>query len=243
MARPSYPSDEIDKLLVRFPQGMRDKIKAAADASGRSMNAEIIHRLALTLSYAEGDAQGILHKLDRHEDEIFRQDNEIRELTSRLERSVSLNNELRAASEVFYARMNVFLIAVAEFVDQLPDQLVIFLHDQFAAVAKEQGRIDADLRADQSAEVAAKAIRGMRDNYLHSAATSVRQKFHQSKKPDQAIVEKSTQAAHLGADHADPELLLSLERTLEKQEKALDLMRQNVQIMRAKVKKSESKIA
>lgn len=31
--------------MVRFPDGMRDRIKEAAKASGRSMNAEIIARL------------------------------------------------------------------------------------------------------------------------------------------------------------------------------------------------------
>jgi len=55
MARPSYPSDDVDKLLLRFPQGMRNQIKAAADISGRSMNAEIIHRLARSLAEDEAD--------------------------------------------------------------------------------------------------------------------------------------------------------------------------------------------
>lgn len=31
-----------DKYVLRLPDGMRDRIKAAADANGRSMNAEII---------------------------------------------------------------------------------------------------------------------------------------------------------------------------------------------------------
>lgn len=45
MARQTYPSDNVDKLLLRFPEGMRDEIKHAAEASGRSMNAEIVQRL------------------------------------------------------------------------------------------------------------------------------------------------------------------------------------------------------
>lgn len=50
MARPAYPSDLIDKLLVRFPEGMRDKIKAEAEKNKRSMNAEIIDRLERSFS-------------------------------------------------------------------------------------------------------------------------------------------------------------------------------------------------
>lgn len=45
MARDKFPSDDTDRLMVRFPPGLRDRIKEAASSSGRSMNAEIISRL------------------------------------------------------------------------------------------------------------------------------------------------------------------------------------------------------
>lgn len=45
MAKP-HPSHSRDQYKVRFPDGMRDQIAAAAKANGRSMNAEIIARLA-----------------------------------------------------------------------------------------------------------------------------------------------------------------------------------------------------
>lgn len=34
-----------DKYIVRFPDGMRDRIKADAEREGRSLNAQIIHML------------------------------------------------------------------------------------------------------------------------------------------------------------------------------------------------------
>lgn len=34
-----------DQFMLRFPEGMRDRIKEQADEHGRSMNAEIIARL------------------------------------------------------------------------------------------------------------------------------------------------------------------------------------------------------
>lgn len=37
-----------DKFIIRLPDGMRDQIKAAADAGGRTMTAEIIARLQMT---------------------------------------------------------------------------------------------------------------------------------------------------------------------------------------------------
>jgi plasmid stability protein len=39
-----------EQFMVRFPDGMRERIKMAADENGRSMNAEIIHRLEQTFS-------------------------------------------------------------------------------------------------------------------------------------------------------------------------------------------------
>lgn len=38
-----------EQFVVRFPDGMRDRIRAAAEENGRSMNAEIIYRLQTTL--------------------------------------------------------------------------------------------------------------------------------------------------------------------------------------------------
>lgn len=45
-----YPSDQQEQYMVRFPDGMRAKLKAEAARNGRSLNAEIIHRLEQTFS-------------------------------------------------------------------------------------------------------------------------------------------------------------------------------------------------
>lgn len=49
MADRSYPSDLLDKSLVRFPPGMKPQLKASARAGYRSLNAEIVARLARDL--------------------------------------------------------------------------------------------------------------------------------------------------------------------------------------------------
>jgi DNA-directed RNA polymerase subunit F len=48
-----YPSDKQDKFMLRLPGGMRDRIKAAAEANGRSMNREIV--ATLEVAYPEED--------------------------------------------------------------------------------------------------------------------------------------------------------------------------------------------
>ena len=40
-----YPSRKMDQFVVRLPDGMRDRIKDAAEANGRSMNSEIVAAL------------------------------------------------------------------------------------------------------------------------------------------------------------------------------------------------------
>lgn len=42
------PQDQ-DKYVLRFPDGMRDRLKDEAAKNGRSLNAEIVFRLAQTL--------------------------------------------------------------------------------------------------------------------------------------------------------------------------------------------------
>lgn len=45
MERKPFPSETQDRFIVRFPDGMRDRIAEVAKANNRSMNAEIVARL------------------------------------------------------------------------------------------------------------------------------------------------------------------------------------------------------
>ena len=51
--RKLYPSEQQDRLIIRFPDGMRDRIAALAKANGRSMNAEIISMVEASFRLAE----------------------------------------------------------------------------------------------------------------------------------------------------------------------------------------------
>lgn len=48
------PSRGSDQFNLRLPDGMRDALKQAADAAGRSTNAEIVARLQASLDNASG---------------------------------------------------------------------------------------------------------------------------------------------------------------------------------------------
>ncbi|WP_027467658.1 Arc family DNA-binding protein [Deefgea rivuli] len=49
------PSQSADKYILRYPDGMREQIAAAAKANNRSMNAEIVARLQS--SFEQEDAK------------------------------------------------------------------------------------------------------------------------------------------------------------------------------------------
>ncbi|WP_343314238.1 Arc family DNA-binding protein [Brucella sp. BE17] len=64
MARPTYPSDQVDKTMVRFPKGMMSHIKELAALNKRSMNAEIIALLEEALEDRLVNNLGIFRKRD-----------------------------------------------------------------------------------------------------------------------------------------------------------------------------------
>lgn len=61
------PNDELDKFLLRMPDGLRERIKLAADANNRSMNAEIVSALEATFPeevYRYTEVK-LVHELDQ----------------------------------------------------------------------------------------------------------------------------------------------------------------------------------
>ena len=60
-------SRELDKFILRFPDGMRDLIAEAAKANNRSMNAEVVSRLQDSFEKRETRISGgIAQMLDKH---------------------------------------------------------------------------------------------------------------------------------------------------------------------------------
>lgn len=55
---------ESDKFMLRFPDGMRERLKEEAGKSGRSMNGEIIHRLEKSLRAEKDHSPAVSPLLD-----------------------------------------------------------------------------------------------------------------------------------------------------------------------------------
>lgn len=60
-----YPSETQERYIVRFPDGMRDRIREAAEASGRSMNAEIVARLQASFEQGRDRQQDVAELSDK----------------------------------------------------------------------------------------------------------------------------------------------------------------------------------
>ena len=62
-------SRELDKFILRFPDGMRDRIAEAAKANNRSMNAEVVSRLQNSFEKGEtgtgGSPDAVVRMLDK----------------------------------------------------------------------------------------------------------------------------------------------------------------------------------
>lgn len=74
MTKDLPPSRTAEQFVVRFPEGMRDRIAEAAKKNNRSMNAEIVARLDRTFSDAPAvngiSMSAIFEKLEEIESSI-----------------------------------------------------------------------------------------------------------------------------------------------------------------------------
>lgn len=59
MEKKPYPSETQERFIVRFPDGMRDRIAEEAKKNNRSMNAEIVARLEQSLAGEIGEDRQI----------------------------------------------------------------------------------------------------------------------------------------------------------------------------------------
>ncbi len=72
--KPTYPSRTADQFVVRFPDGMRDRLKEAAAANGRSMNAEIVTRILQSFDAYPG-AEDLRRQLEENTISLRRLEN------------------------------------------------------------------------------------------------------------------------------------------------------------------------
>nr|WP_281399824.1 Arc family DNA-binding protein [Microvirga zambiensis] len=70
-----FPSRSLDKIVVRLPEGMRERLKEAAEQNKRSVNAEVVARLEESLNFKSFDELAgmahedlVLHMLTRLEE-------------------------------------------------------------------------------------------------------------------------------------------------------------------------------
>ncbi|MCT7665696.1 Arc family DNA-binding protein [Shinella kummerowiae] len=88
-----------DQYMVRFPEGLRDRIKEAAEQNGRSMNSEIIDKIELGFALEGEDLHGFI---ERHEEQA----KELREVTLASEAHAEENRRLKLELSSATAALN-----------------------------------------------------------------------------------------------------------------------------------------
>ncbi|WP_425909044.1 Arc family DNA-binding protein [Nitrobacter sp. TKz-YC02] len=78
------PSRKLDQYIVRFPDGMRDRLKDAAAANKRSLNAEIIARLEASL-FDTAPGLGGANRPKRNDPPLAALDRRILELSKKID--------------------------------------------------------------------------------------------------------------------------------------------------------------
>lgn len=73
------PSRTADRIIIRLPDGMREKLRSRAEANGRSMTAEVV----ATLSLALGDVEA--QKLDELREQLAMLDTRMRHTAAELD--------------------------------------------------------------------------------------------------------------------------------------------------------------
>ncbi|EJK83558.1 Arc family DNA-binding protein [Rhizobium sp. AP16] len=81
---PKTPNEELDKFLLRMPDGLRERIKSAAELNNRSMNGEIVERLQYTFEELDAELGELLEKIARLERENAQRSAEIHNYEKRL---------------------------------------------------------------------------------------------------------------------------------------------------------------
>lgn len=101
MANEKATGRDSDKIMLRVPDGMRERIKAAADANNRTMNAEIVARLQASFDKGKNKPTSNYATVDHGDDppplDIYAQlaiHAERRALSAELDRLQLLQNEI-----------------------------------------------------------------------------------------------------------------------------------------------------
>lgn len=92
-----------DGFMLRFPEGLRERIKVAAEANSRSMNSEIIARLEDTLiteSYSEAlEIHGVKSDLERKARDSAGIQQRLTAIEEKLERLLAVEDHYRTESQ------------------------------------------------------------------------------------------------------------------------------------------------
>lgn len=136
----TYPSDKQDQYMIRFPDGMRDRIKEAAEDAGRSMNQEIVARLESSFDLSMSDKERLAFFEEMYE-QHFRERNELID---------TINKQDLIVQQMKREHQTLVLLARSISHMLLADEAI---PAQIKAMAQLLDQIEEDNEADRSEEL------------------------------------------------------------------------------------------
>lgn len=115
----TYPSRMLDKVVIRLPDGMRERLKRSADNLGRSTNSEIVKRLQS--SFEDEDAHVVKLYLDSEVWNALFTDSTVRNM-SRHERASEIMRTAYLGDGIFTEKSDY--VRSFEKIDELYERIV-----------------------------------------------------------------------------------------------------------------------
>ncbi len=147
------PQDQ-DKYVVRFPDGMRDRLKEEAANSGRSLNAEIVNRISFTLENHPETILDLMTQIDGVENEITVMEGDLRSQALEIAELKRQNGKLLEIIETNSEFQNRLMYRVLSYLDEIPRDLAIWAYDmiQLSDPRPAAGRLlqDSDVSEDEA---------------------------------------------------------------------------------------------
>lgn len=122
----SRPGRGADQFIVRFPEGMRERVKDAADKNGRSMNAEIVDLIQSALDDVGPTKHELGEIIERQNQHMADQKQAIAQLSRATEAQRDALEKMHAQLDKDAEFAMSILRRVLDYIDDIPASLTVW---------------------------------------------------------------------------------------------------------------------
>lgn len=169
--------DDYARYTVRIPQNLYAEIERAAEAANRSVNAEIVERLAYSVSTPAERVSEMENALEAMEGQLVVAERIISEAEEKIEAMSLGNAALSGIVRDHFSDLKKLMHQVLNYVDKIPIDLAIWAYDMtiiFSKNPKEDKRIERGYTSE--AEIR-RIIRQYNETYKENYIKEIKEKI------------------------------------------------------------------